>query len=85
MDVAPLSQDLWVRGGLLGFQLPWLAPHAADPTGKIGRKIRPEIRQNPIFPIFEDFGPFWPIFDVLEARDLFKKLPGGDTLRFHRV
>ena len=55
---------------------------AAVPTGKIGRKIRPEIRQNPIFDVFSSF---WPVFGVLEARDPFKKLPGVDTLRFHRI
>ena len=26
------------------------------------------------------FGPFWSIFDVVEARESFKKLPGGGTL-----
>ena len=35
--------------------------------------------------IVDVFGPFWPVFGVLEARDPFKKLPGGDTLLFHRV
>ena len=35
--------------------------------------------------MFDDFGAFWPVFDVREARDPFKKLPGGDTLLFHRV
>ncbi len=35
--------------------------------------------------IFDVFGPFWPVFDVPDARDPFKKLPGGDTLQFHRI
>ena len=50
-------------------------------TKKYGQKSG----NNRIFQIFDVFGPFWPVFDVLEARDPFKKLPGGDTLLFHRV
>ena len=42
-------------------------------------------RKNQIFGVFGVFGPFWSIFGVLEARDPFKKIPGGDTLLFHRV
>ena len=34
-----------------------------------------EKQKNPIFPNFDDFGPFWPVFDVWVAQDPFKKLP----------
>ena len=79
----PVDPQVLARRAEIKFS--WLTPHAADPTGKIGRKIqkiRPEIRQNQIF---DNFGPFWPVFGVPEVRDPFKKLPGGDTLRFHRI
>ena len=56
-------------------------PDSNPDTKKYGQKSG----KNRIFPIFDVFGPFWPVFDVLEARDPFKKLPGGDTLLFHRV
>ena len=35
--------------------------------------------------VFNVSGLFWSVFGVLEARDPFKKLPGGDTLQFHRI
>ena len=35
--------------------------------------------------LIDNFGPFWPVFGVPEVRDPFKKLPGGDTLLFHRL
>ena len=63
--------------------LPWLAPHAADPLEKQGNKNTEKYEQIGFSRIFDVFGPFWSIFDVLEARDLFKKIPGGDVLDFH--
>ena len=35
--------------------------------------------------IFDVFCPFWPVFDVVEAREPFKKLPGGGTLLLDRI
>ena len=50
----------------------------AKNTEKYGQKSG----KNPIFDVFR---PFWPVFGVPEVRDPFKKLPGGDTLLFHRL
>ena len=41
-------------------KLPWLAPHAADPTGKIGRKYGRKSSKIRFFRIFYVFGPFFP-------------------------
>ena len=79
------------RGGL--GRKPHQLTHSGDPKqqtntentafkGKIGQGIR---QKKLLFDVFDVFRRFSHVFDVLEAREALQKLPGGDTLRFHRI
>ena len=47
--------------------------------GKIGQEIRQKTR------FFDVFRRFLHVGEVPAAREALQKLPGGDTLRFHRI
>ena len=66
---------------------------AVTPNSRKIRKIRPlkeKYGKNygkkiGFVDVFDVFRRFLHVSEVLEAREALQKLPGGDTLRFHRI
>ena len=61
-------------------------PESDPPNGKnMAEKYYQKSGRIRFLLVFDVFGSFWFVFGVLEARDPFQKLLGGDTLQFHRI